>query len=306
MMLCDLLRPLLVRSPRSSMKLLGWLGAGFGADARFRNVRPRYRAYRDRRLEAFVTADLASYSGRYFYYWGRFYDTTHQAILRRFLHPGDTYIDIGANLGFHSMLASRLVGGKGMVLSFEPHPQTFKVLAAHMWMNRLFHWEGTNVALGDAPGRSELSQLDETHTGTATLRGVSQAARTFPIEIVPGDTLLAGRDFAGDVFVKIDVEGFEYRVLRGLRQTLKRVSTVSVEVTPEWLAEQGASAEGLYGEMADLGFVPYVARLRWKLKLFSPSLYLMRAVKPLPAQHDVLFVRPHSRAQQVAETLLSR
>ncbi|HUI80251.1 MAG TPA: FkbM family methyltransferase [Bryobacteraceae bacterium] len=303
-MLCDLMRPILVRSPRSSMKLLGWLGAGFGADNKFRKANPRYRAYWDRRLDAIVTTDLVSYSGRYSYYWGRFYDATHQAVLRHFLKNGDTYIDIGANFGYHSLLASRLVGEKGLVLSFEPHPETFKVMTAHMAMNRLFRCEALNLALGDKPGKAELTQTDDTHTGTSTLRGVARPARTFTVEIVRGDEVLAGRDFPGDVFVKIDVEGFEFRVLGGLRRTLSRVSAVSVEVTPEWLASQGASADQLYRGMIDLGFVPYIARLQWKLKLFAPSLYLVRAGNPLAGQHDVLFIRARSRLQDAAEALL--
>ena len=273
------------------MGILGWLSGGVRAGDLFSRVRPRYRAYWDRTLNAIVTVDLADYGGRYAYYWGRCGDVLHQTVLRRFLKPGDTYIDVGANIGFHSMFASRIVAGAGKVLSFEPHPETFRLLTAHLAINRISNVCAHNVALGDAPGEALLSEASETHSGTATLRSAGSAVRSMPIRIEQGDALLGAVEFGGDAFLKVDVEGFELRVLRGLSRTLARINTAYVEVTPEWLASQGVSATELYREMARHDFTAYLPRLHWKWNLFAPELRIDKIVTPLDCQHNVLFMR---------------
>jgi FkbM family methyltransferase len=280
------------------MAVLEWLGAGYKADARFSAVHPRYRAYWDRDSEAYVTADLGEYGGRYAYYWGRYGDACHREALRQLLDPGDTYIDVGANIGMHSLFASRLVGPAGMVLAFEPHPESFQQLSAHIAMNRI-HWcEPLNVALSDCSAATILRQAEE-HSGTATLReGVS--GRTFTINTRVGDDVLAEREFPGKSILKVDVEGYEFHVLRGLRRTLERVHAAWVEVTPEWLSAMGERAEDLYRYMAGLGFAACLPRLKWKLKLFSPRLNLDPIASPPSNQHDVLFVRRPSITVQEA------
>jgi FkbM family methyltransferase len=272
------------------MKLLGYLGAGYGVDENFNTSKHRYRAYWDRNLQALATADLGEYGGRYRYYWGRFPDVTHQAVLRRFLKSGDTYIDIGANLGFQSIYASRLVGEAGRVLSFEPHPETFRLLNAHLAMNGLFRCSTFNMALSDEPGELLLNEHGP-HSGTATFLRSGSATRCLPVKVERGDDVLPAMDLPGDIFVKIDVEGFERKVLRGLRRTLSRVKIAAVEVTPEWLSAVGDNAEELYAEMRDLGFQAYRPHLRWKCKMWSPTLEVPQLTSIPPEQHDILFMR---------------
>lgn len=277
------------------MKALGMLGGGYGADDAYRKRSRRYRAYWDPVIQAYVTADLMDPNGRYSYYWGRCGDLAVQATLRRFLKPGDTFIDVGANLGMHSLYASRLVGETGWVISFEPHPDAFRLLRAHLGMNRVRQCELHNVALGQEPGEAVLQQVDGHHLGTSTMRGAG-GGRSIGVNVLRGDDLLADRQFQGDVLMKIDVEGFEYNVLRGLRQTLKRIRAAFVEVTPEWLASEGRNASDLYREMTDLGFKIYLPEMEWKLKLFAPSLRLTPLTSPPASQHDALFVREGAAA----------
>jgi FkbM family methyltransferase len=238
-----------------------------------------------------MSCDLSEWGGRACYYWGRYYDATHQAVLRRFLHAGDTYIDVGANLGFHSVFACRLVGPAGAVFSFEPHPESWRVLNAHLAINRIRHCRTFNVALGDCDIEATLWQ-GEQHPGTATLRsGNGDSAHGFSVPVRRGDSILRETAFGGQVVVKIDVEGFEHHVVRGLWETLQRVDVACMEVTPEWLAKQGTSAAALYRGMFDLGFHSYLPELHWNMGLFSPSLSVAPITVPPPQQHDVLFSR---------------
>src|SRR5262249_2709942 len=146
------------------------------------------------------------------------------------------------------------------------------------------------LALSDAAGEAQLSQLEE-HSGTSTLMAHPKAVRSVMIQMRTGDDVLKDIEFSGRVFVKIDVEGFEWQVLGGLRETLPRIAYVAVEVTPQWIEKHGARAEDLYGYMQAAGFRPLVPKLHWRMGLFNPQLELLPVTRPLAGQHDVVFVR---------------
>jgi len=285
----DLLRPVMRLSPRQSIRLLGLLGAGWADDAKWRSVQPRYRAYVDPVLKCLATVDLAEWGGRSCYYWGRFPDVAHQLLLCRVLKPGDTYIDVGANVGFHSMLASRLVGPSGVVLSFEPNPATFSILSGHMAINRIKNCRPFSFALGDVDGDATLNQI-EIHSGTATLRAVNEPLNSVKVNVRRGDEIFKDIPFAGQTIIKVDVEGFELQVLRGLEKTLARVAIVAVEITPDWLAQQKATPGEMVTYMQNLGFQAIVPRLTWRLGLFSPRLEFDPLTR-ITKQTDVCFVR---------------
>jgi FkbM family methyltransferase len=290
MKICDMLRPLMRVCPRQSMAALGYLGAGYAHNAQWKDVWPRYRSYFDRQLQCVVTADLAEWGGRSCYYWGRFFDVTHQAVLRKFLAPGDTYIDIGANVGYQSLYASRLVGSGGLVLSFEPNPATYSILAGHVGINRIANCRTFQMALSDTDGEATLSQMEE-HSGTSNLRPQSNALHSVAVPVRRGDDVLRDIPFPGKAFLKIDVEGFEQQVLIGLRETLDRIAVAAVEVTPEWIAQQGGSAEQLYRYMEKAGFRALTPKIHWRMGLFALPLQLDPITHPIQEQHDVVFVR---------------
>jgi FkbM family methyltransferase len=288
---CDIVRPLLRVCPRPSMAVLGYLGAGFGADPQWRDVQPRYRSYFDRQLQCIMTSDLVEWGGRACYYWGRFFDVAHQAVLREHLVSGDTYIDIGANIGYQSLYASRLVGPNGQVLSFEPNPPTYAILAGHVAINRIKNCRTFQVALSNTAGEAVLNQLEE-HSGTSTLMQTgSKAFRSVSVPMRVGDDILKDIPFSGKAFLKMDVEGFELQALIGLRETLNRVAMVWVEVTPEWLLRQGGSAQELFRYMEQAGFRPFLPTLHWAMGLWGARMELAPLAQPLDQQHDVLFVR---------------
>lgn len=286
----DILRPILLVFPRPSMRILGYLGAGFAQDAQWKSVKPRYVSYFDRHLQCIMTADRTEWGGRKSYYWGRYYDLTLQSIFRKFVTPGATFIDIGANLGYHSLYAARLVGAEGMVLSFEPNPSTYSILTGHIAINRIRNCKAYEIALSDVSEEQELVQQDD-HSGTATLRPLKQAAHTAKVLVRTGDETLHGIPFSGRVLMKIDVEGYELRVLRGLKETLRRVDVVTVEITPEWISNLGGYVTDLYGFMREMGFYAFIPELRWTAKLFFPELMLIPGENTTSKQHDSVFIR---------------
>ncbi len=135
-------------------------------------------------------------------------------LLARTLRPGGTFVDVGAHVGFHSVLAAQLVGPAGKVFAVEPAPWAVELLRANVWR------QGIDVtvlpfAASDAAGTVRLA-LEEAHRSGAHL---TEAEDAVEVQAAPLDELLP--DVAVDV-LKVDVEGAEPLVLRGASNLLAR------------------------------------------------------------------------------------
>ncbi len=182
----------------------------------------------------------------------------------QFLEPGDTFIDVGANIGLYSILAARRVGSTGKVLSFEPSPREFSRLLANLALNEAPGVTPFSLALGETPGFFDL-HVAPTHTGLNTLQ-ISEAARhafggdrVHRVGVVRFDDavapLLAGQRVK---LLKIDVEGAEMDVLMGMQRSLAAgfVERIVVEITPKFLSAFGRTKEELYRLMEGHGYSP--------------------------------------------------
>jgi len=145
-----------------------------------------------------------------------------QQALAELLEPGMTFYDVGANMGFFSLIAWRRVGPHGRVRSFEPLPESARTLRHNVALNRAENVEVVEAAVGARPGRAQLAvtaesvqaHLADIDTDTPTLGVVD-------VEVTAIDAELAAGHAVPDV-VKIDVEGAELRVLAGMRDTLEQ------------------------------------------------------------------------------------
>lgn len=155
------------------------------------------------------------------------------AILSRYLKPGHTVVDVGANIGFITGIASRMVGEQGTVHSFEPSPAVHAKLLGVIRENGLSNVITHNVGCGDVPGEMMLASPTGS-SGNATL--TNPAAATGPLQkvrIVCLDdylTVLERLDF-----IKIDTEGFEDHVLAGAGALMDAYHpTVYIELSSEY------------------------------------------------------------------------
>jgi FkbM family methyltransferase len=166
------------------------------------------------------------------------YDLVLTEVLWRLLRPGNTAIDVGANIGYMTTLMASRVGETGTVLSIEPHPQVF----AHLQSNVALLRSSTpiiqlfNVAISDRTMITELSipKGFSTNQGTASLSDeLADTHDTVPVQAATLDELMTSVDKID--LVKIDVEGHEYEVLLGGLQCIKEkgVTHVLFEDHPE-------------------------------------------------------------------------
>jgi len=124
-------------------------------------------------------------------------------------------IDVGANIGNHSLFFSDIFA---RVIAFEPNPLARSLLNINLDMNEVSNVEVRPVGLSDRAGKADLN-FDHKNIGAATTRTASGQNRQAEIELVVGDKAIDGSEPIG--FIKIDVEGAEEAVLRGLERTIR-------------------------------------------------------------------------------------
>ena len=162
------------------------------------------------------------------------------------LRSDDVFYDIGANIGMISILVAKKMKGKlKRICCFEP--DNAQELRENLKLNGLSEIDVHQFALGDKEGTCELFVSGDVGGGSHSLAsGYKEGARAVEIEIKRGDHFVESSGFPPDV-IKLDVEGAELSVLRGLEQTLKagRLRELFVEVHPKGMELFGDSADEL-------------------------------------------------------------
>jgi FkbM family methyltransferase len=138
-----------------------------------------------------------------------------QTALASSLRPGDVFFDVGAGLGFFTILGARLVGPEGTVVAFEPELANLESIRSNVEANGF----GNVVVTGTAVSGETREGLVRGSGATARL---TSTAPGVPVEIVSIDDFVAARPELVPAVVKIDVEGHELEVIRGMHETLAR------------------------------------------------------------------------------------
>lgn len=170
-----------------------------------------------------------------------------QEALRRHVGEGTVVYDIGANIGFFSLLAARLAGPTGRVESFEPLPAAADGLRHNIALNDARTVHVHDVAVAANGGRAELLSVDEGGWSHLADRGWHpRTHEVLEVDVVEIDELVADGLRAPDV-VKIDVEGSELAVLDGMRETIRAHA-------PAIICELHATNIELVERMDELGY----------------------------------------------------
>jgi len=171
------------------------------------------------------------------------------------LRPGDVFIDVGANVGYFSVVAASVVGAQGAVFAFEPDPDNCRLLRANAKLNELDdRITVVEAALSDAAGPGELF-LSADNLGDHQVYAGNESRSSVPIALLDGGKYLAGRLQRIDL-LKVDTQGSEYQVMAGLAPLLTglaRPPRIIIELTPHSLRQAGASGRALIELLATLG-----------------------------------------------------
>ena len=155
------------------------------------------------------------------------YDLALTEVLCRLIQPGDFVLDIGANIGYASLLSSIRAGNNGNVWSFEPNPLLMEKLNANIKLAKHANIKLFPFALSDSDKRGYLAFPDiyRQNEGTAYV-GMEKNARTFDIDLKKLDNLLPEKRIVN--VLKIDVEGHELQVLKGSQKILKNKRIINI------------------------------------------------------------------------------
>jgi FkbM family methyltransferase len=180
-------------------------------------------------------------------------------LLRQFCAPGNVVMEVGANIGAHTVGLARLVGSRGRVLAFEPQRLVFQTLCANVALNSLENVDCFWAAVGNQDGVVTVPHLDprqEFNFGGVTLLGAHAGEQ---VQCLTLDRFIA---LPRVNVIKIDVEGMEADVLRGSEQVLKKFKpTLYVE------NDRLERSEALMRLIAGFGY-----RMYWHLPpMFNPN-----------------------------------
>lgn len=178
--------------------------------------------------------------------------------LKENLKSGMTFIDVGANIGLLTIVASKLVGEKGKVFAYEPNPPTLEILKRNLWLNRIENVVVREVALGSKSGEFEIYPNWDVNRGGASLvrRGAGESGVNIKVEVL--DIEIGKLDLKPSL-IKIDVEGYEAEVLNGAQMLLDNSTNLSliIEISSERVSEGGNSHE-IVQKLMSAGFALYM------------------------------------------------
>lgn len=174
-------------------------------------------------------------------------------IYRDCVKPGMTVLEIGANIGFFTLLFSRLSGKAGKVIAFEPDPGNFRLLEKNIKANDRGNVLCVRKAVSDKTGPERLFRSEEHHGDHRTFDS-ADGRESVEIEAVAIDGFLPAGSSVD--FIKMDIQGAEYSALLGMEGTIRNSARLVMlcEFSPALIRRAGASPEAMLNKLAGYGF----------------------------------------------------
>lgn len=185
------------------------------------------------------------------------YENFEAILFEKEIRQGMTVLDMGANLGYYTVMFAHLVGPNGKVIAFEPDSQSLEVLKKNIEINEFNNVSYVEKALSDHTGFVKL-YISVENRGDNRIYDTKEGRDWVEVEMVSLDDYLS-KDMKIDL-IKMDVQGAEALILSGMEQTIKRLCplTIFTEFWPKAITETGKSPEGFLQKLIDLGFSLYL------------------------------------------------
>jgi FkbM family methyltransferase len=211
-----------------------------------------------------------------------------RSIMTRLLSPGSVVIDVGAHIGCLTLAAAHKVGETGHVMAIEPTPRSVELLRANVNLNDLAERIMIHTCAAGASSKRAILNLSS-RLGHNSLLPLAQTTGTVEVDVHPVDSLVpVGRRVD---LVKIDVEGWELEVWKGMQRVISDNHEIAiiVELGPSHLARAGTTPSDWLAELCKPGFTP------WEIDETSASLYPLRPISDLEklSSINLLLLRGH-------------
>jgi len=169
-------------------------------------------------------------------------------------HDGMTFLDVGANIGYYTALAARAVGPNGKVIALEPDPESYQYLEQTIKANAVGNVQAFQVAASDSSATLPLF-ISKDNRGDNRLYAPAEERPQIEVEARPIDELLSENNINTVDFIKIDVQGYEPKVITGLKKTINQSKnlTILMEFWPKGITEAGGDAGEFLEDLRKLG-----------------------------------------------------
>jgi FkbM family methyltransferase len=236
-------------------------------------------------------------------------------LFERYVRPGDTVLDVGAQIGFYSIHLGRMVTASGRVYSFEPDPLPFEYLRDSLAVSEMDWVRVEPFALSAREGKIDFDVSPVFGWSTAVRNSHLTGLRRISVPTFPLDTLVERGKVPGKIrLAKIDVEGFELEVLRGMHGVLRRARPILIiEINRPMLDFQGTTPLEVFEFIRSFGYKVYKIQVNlcWArtrplitLPLWDPADFAKRSAasgEPFDPAIDVLCI-PEPSASNSGET----
>ena len=187
-----------------------------------------------------------------------YYERAEENFLKLYLPYEGTFIDIGANIGVHSLTAAQLVGERGKVISFEPFSINYDRLIRNISLNNCNNIQTEKKALSSKTGVLEISyDSNSSNLGSVSIFSESNAG-TESIKSIKLDDYLSKQNLTGIEIIKIDIEGAEYEALKGMTETLSTFSPlILIEIDENILNRTQHNNEAVINLLKQFGYTQY-------------------------------------------------
>ena len=186
------------------------------------------------------------------------WDEPGSNFLKKNLKRGDVFIDIGANIGCYTLIASKLVGEEGRVIAFEPIKEVFEKLIFNVELNKLSNVDLNRKAVYSETAVLEFFLASSENMGMSSIfHHDTENGKTEKVEAVSLDDYFSAYGLKRADIIKIDVEGSEIFALRGMKRVLKDYRPlVIMEISDEVIKSSGIPADELLRFMREFGYIP--------------------------------------------------
>ncbi|UCC52485.1 MAG: FkbM family methyltransferase [Anaerolineaceae bacterium] len=201
------------------------------------------------------------------------YDQPEVQLMRHLLRPGHTFFDVGAHIGYYSLVASQLVGHSGHVHAFEPLQQNLARLEDVVAANQISNITANQFAIGSAIGSITLysGPPDLANSGQSSVNPHSRLPFEATVSMITLDEYVSSRNIAQVSLVKLDIEGYEYEAFLGMNSLLREEGAPHLifEVNEFLLNKLKLDSTILTEHLSDLGY-----------SIFTISPFCLDAISP--------------------------
>jgi FkbM family methyltransferase len=165
------------------------------------------------------------------------------AVFESLISPGDTVVEVGAHVGYFTLVAAKRCGERGKVVAFEPDPRNYSILLKNVQANHLNYVDAVQAAVADQTGEFTLHLAGSSFMHSLGEVASDPEAEQVRVKCVTLDDYAAKFPMEPSL-IKIDIEGAEPRAFAGMRSLLARLPRVNmiVEFLPHYLGAEGARA----------------------------------------------------------------